>query len=73
MTVTDVAGHLQRLAGLYNQPQFSDVRLISEDRHQFHCHKAILAAVSGPFKDAVATQGEHPLLWPEKASRASHG
>ena len=59
MTVTDVAGHLQRMAGLYNQPQFSDVRLTSEDRHQFYCHKAILAAVSGPFKDAVATQGEH--------------
>ena len=53
----DQAAHLARIGGLFDKPQFSDVRVVAADGCGFYCHRAILAACSKPFERAMLTEG----------------
>lgn len=52
----DQAAHLARVGGLFNKPQFSDVRVVAADGCGFYCHRAILASCSKPFERAMLTK-----------------
>ncbi len=53
----DQAAHLARIGGLFDKPQFSDVRVVAADGCGYCCHRAILAACSKPFERAMLTEG----------------
>ena len=49
---------------LYQEGQYSDVTLVSDDQYQFKAHKIVLSASSPVFKKIIDTNpSQHPLIY----------